>query len=256
MINPSLFSLQGHNILITGASSGIGLAVAKLAAENGAVCIINGRNETRLNETLSGLCGDGHISIAMDLTDGNSKELVIKAVKEKGPINGFVHCAGIEKTLPFRMTEISDLREIMAINLETYCEITQEILKKKNHENRELAVVAISSVAAQYGAAGKTAYSASKGALISLTKSLAAEYADKKIRFNCVCPGYVDTPMLANVKKLYRSEEEFTEAIVKKHPLGLGKTQDVAYAVIYLLSDASKWITGSVMAVDGGYGLR
>ena len=256
MINNSPFSLQGHNILITGASSGIGLAVAKLASEHGAVCIINGRDEKRLNETLSGLCGEGHISLAMDLTDGNCKELVIEAVKEKRPLNGFVHCAGIEKTLPFRMTEMSDLREIMAINLEAYWEITQEILKKKNHESGKLSVVAISSVAAQYGAAGKTAYSASKGAIISLTKSLAAEYADKRIRFNCVCPGYVDTPMLSDIKKLYRSEEEFTGAIVKKHPLGLGKSEDVAYAVIYLLSDASKWITGSVMAVDGGYGLR
>ena len=255
MINSSPFSLNGHNILITGASSGIGAAVAALAAKNGAVCIVNGRDEIRLNRILKNLEGEGHIAIRMDLSEGNGKELVKQAVAVKGPINGFVHCAGIEKTLPFRVTEMSDLREIMKINMEAYWDITQEILKRGNHEEK-LSIVSIASVAAQYGAVGKTAYSASKGALISLTKSLAAEYADKKIRFNCVCPGYVDTPMLSNIRQLYGRECDFSEAIIKKHPFGLGEPEDVACAVVYLLSDASKWVTGSVITVDGGYGVR
>ena len=144
----------------------------------------------------------------------------------------------------------------MAINLETFWEITQELVKSKNHEKEKLSVVGISSVAALYGASGNTAYAASKGALISLIKSLAAEYAGKGIRFNCVCPGYVDTPMLDGVKKLYRTEEEFVSSIASKHLLGLGSPEDVASAVIYLLSDAAKWVTGSVFKVDGGYGIR
>lgn len=256
MTEDPLFSLKGKKILITGASSGIGSSVAKLASEQGAVCIISGRDEERLDRTLKSLTGEGHIAVVSDLKEGNGAELVQKAVAQAGRMNGFVHCAGIEKTLPFRSTQISDLREIMAINLETFWEITQEITKSKNHEKEKLSVVGISSVAAQYGAAGKTAYAASKGALISLIKSLAAEYASKQIRFNAVCPGYVDTPMLSNIKKLYGSEKEFTEAIVSKHPLGLGKPDDVAGAVIYLLSDASRWVTGSVLNVDGGYGVR
>ena len=256
MTENSLFSLKGKKILITGASSGIGASVAKLASEQGAVCIINGRNEERLDQTLKCLTGEGHIAIVSDLKEGNGTELVQKAVVQVGPLNGFVHCAGIEKTLPFRATQISDLREIMAINLETFWEITQELIKSKNHEKEKLSVVGISSVAALYGAPGKTAYAASKGALISLIKSLAAEYAKKQMRFNAVCPGYVETPMLDGVKKLYRTEEEFVSSIASKHPLGLGNSEDVASAVIYLLSDAARWVTGSVLNVDGGYGVR
>ena len=151
------------------------------------------------------------------------------------------------------MTELEELHQIMSVNLDAYWEITKELLKKKNHEQGKLSVVAISSVAAQYGAPGKTAYAASKGAVISLTKSLAEEYANQKIRFNCVCPGYVDTPMLSGVRRLYKTKEDFENAIVKKHLLGLGKPDDVASAIVYLLSEAAGWITGSVMNVDGGY---
>lgn len=144
----------------------------------------------------------------------------------------------------------------MAINLETFWEITQELVRSKNHEKEKLSVIGISSVAALYGAPGNTAYAASKGALISLIKSLAAEYANKQMRFNAVCPGYVETPMLDAVKRLYKTEEEFVLSIASKHPLGLGSPEDAASAVIYLLSDASRWITGSVLNVDGGYGVR
>lgn len=183
----------------------------------------------------------------------NCTELVKQAVNLIGPLNGFVHCAGIEKTMPFRMTELSDLHEIMTVNLDAFWEIARELIKKKNHEYEKLSIVGIASVAGQYGASGKTAYAASKGALISLIKSLASEYAGQKIRFNCVSPGYVETSMLDNVKRLYKSEEEFNEALVKKHALGLGTPQDVANAIVYLLAEASKWVTGSVMNADGGY---
>ena len=248
-----VFGLDGQKILITGASSGIGRAAAQLAAAQGALCVINGRDEARLNATLSTLNGKGHLAIVAGLTPDNCASIVKEAVQKTGPLNGFVHCAGIEKTLPFRMTELEELHQIMSVNLDAYWEITKELLKKKNHEQGKLSVVAISSVAAQYGAPGKTAYAASKGAVISLTKSLAEEYANQKIRFNCVCPGYVDTPMLSGVRRLYKTKEDFENAIVKKHLLGLGKPDDVASAIVYLLSEAAGWITGSVMNVDGGY---
>lgn len=252
-MDSSPFSLKGRKILITGASSGIGRATAKLAAAMGAVCIINGRDETRLNATLAELKGEVHKEMAMPLTPENCKELVTEAVNLVGPLNGFVHCAGIEKTMPFRMTELSDLHEIMSVNLDAFWEITRELVKKKNHEPEKLSVVGISSVAALHGSAGNSAYAASKGALISLVKSLASEYARQKIRFNCVCPGYIETPMLDNIKRLYKTEEEFEQAIVKRHALGLGTPEDVANAVVYMLSDASKWMLGCVINVDGGY---
>ena len=252
-MDSSPFSLKGRKILITGASSGIGKATAKLAAAMGAVCIINGRDETRLNETLAEITGGGHKAIAMPLILANCKELVVKAVSLVGPLNGFVHCAGIEKTMPFRMTDLSDLHEIMSVNLDAFWEITRELVKKKNHELEKFSVVGISSVMALHGSAGNSAYASSKGALISLMKSLASEYAGQKIRFNCVCPGYVETPMFNNIKRLYKTKEEFEQAIVSKHALGLGRPEDVAHAIVYLLSDASRWVTGSVMNVDGGY---
>lgn len=248
-----VLGLEGQKILITGGSSGIGRAMAQLAAAQGALCIINGRSEARLSETIASLEGEGHIAIAAELSPEKCAMLVKEAVAKTGPLNGFVHCAGIEKTLPFRMTELSDLHEIMSVNLDAYWEITREILKKKNHEPGKLSVVAISSVAGQYGAAGNTAYAASKGALISLTKSLAAEYANHRIRFNCVCPGYVKTPMLDNIKRLYKTETDFENAIAGRHLLGLGEPNDVASAAVYLLSEAAKWVTGSVVNVDGGY---
>lgn len=252
-MDDSPFTLEGRKILITGASSGIGKATAKLASALGAQCVINGRDETRLSTTLSELTGEGHKAIDMPLTPENCKELVIKAVALAGPLNGFVHCAGIEKTMPFRMTDLEDLHEIMSVNLDAFWKITRELVKKKNHEPGKLSIVGIASAAGQFGASGKTAYAASKGALISLIKSLASEYAGQKIRFNCVSPGYVATPMLDNIKRLYKTEEEFDEAIVKKHTLGLGVPEDVANAVAYLLSDAGRWVTGTVMNVDGGY---
>ncbi len=252
MENP--LSLNGKKILITGASSGIGKEVAILLSSLGATCAITGRNEERLKETLNMLEGTGHFSIVSDITEDNN--LVNDAVGKIGKLNGFVHCAGIEKTLPFRLTTLSDLKEVMSVNLDSFWRLTQEILKKKNYEQENLSIVAISSVAGLYGALGKSAYATSKGALISLCKSLASEYADKKIRFNCICPGYVNTQMLEDIKRLYSDEEKFNQTITLRHPLGIGAPQDVAGSVAYLLSDMSKWVTGSVMNIDGGYGLR
>lgn len=244
-------------MLITGASSGIGRAVAEQCSLLGARCIICGRDAEKLNTVCSALNGAGHIVFSKDLSVADTAESIVsEAVELTGPIAGFAHCAGIEKTLPFRSTELADFRELMTVNVESYWNILQELLKKRNYVSNKLSVVSVSSVAALYGAPGKSAYAASKGALISLTKSLAAEYSKQGIRFNCICPGYVATPMLEHVKKLYKTEETFKEAIVSKHVLGLGGADDVALAAVYLLSGASKWVTGSVMNIDGGYSVR
>lgn len=254
MNQDSPFILANKNILITGASSGIGRTVAILASVLGARCVLSGRSEVRLNETLEHLSGQGHVIVALPLIKGQNYKLIEAAVCSAAPLDGFVHCAGIEKTLSFRITELQDLDEIMSVNFTAFWELTQTLLKRKNH-GTHLSVVAISSVAAN-GVPCKAAYAASKGALVSLVKSLAAEYAKDNIRFNCVSPGYVNTPMLDRIKQLYNNTDKFNEAIACKHPLGIGTPQDVANAIVYLLSDASKWVTGSVLDVSGGYNVR
>lgn len=250
------FSLSGKNVLVTGASSGIGEAVSVLASKMGAKCILCGRNIERLERTKGKMEGNGHLLFCIDLTQNGQENIYADALAQTDKLDGFVHCAGIEKTLPFRDTEISEYHEISAINFDAFWNISRMFIRKGKYSKEKFSVVAISSIVGLCGAAGKSAYAASKGALISLIKSLAAEYAPRRIRFNCVCPGYVDTPMLDSLKELYANQEEFEKQILKKHPLGLGQAIDVASAVVFLLSDASKWITGTTLIVDGGYSIR
>lgn len=250
MNNP--FSLTNKNIIVTGASSGIGQQTAILCSQMGAKVAIIGRNEERLQETYSQLEGEGHLKVLFDLTDTeNIKGLVSDIVSKLGPIDGLVNCAGISGILPLKLMGVEQQEQFFRTNVFGTIEMTRQVVGVKNVNKEGASVIFFSSVMGVVGENAKSLYSMTKGALISASRSLAVEYAKKKIRVNCISPGVVVTPINAN--QPYIAEPEKRAVLESKHPLGLGKTEDIANACVFLLSDASRWMTGQNMVVDGGY---
>lgn len=247
------FSLPDQRILITGASSGIGRATAQLCAEAGAQVFLLARNQARLEKTMQALPGNGHQLASLDITDSLAlQEVLAFRQKEWGGFDGLVHAAGITQTKPFKYLKEEDLEELFSLNVKAPLNLTRFCLKKTPKTG--MSVVFISSVMASVGEVAKTGYSASKGALLAAARSMALEMAPKKVRVNCISPGVVNTPMTENAT--YRQNEQAYQAIMEKHPLGLGEPEDVAQAVLYLLSPASRWVTGTNLVIDGGYTAR
>lgn len=254
MNNP--FSLKNKNILITGASSGIGRQCAITFSQLGANVILIARNKERLKETYNKLDKGNHLIIFQDITEYNKLEEIVRCSVEKvGKISGFVHSAGIEITLPLRNMHPSYYEEIFSVNVIAGFELARIISKKKYINKEGASFVFISSVFGVVSQPAIIAYSSSKGALISGVKSIALELASKKVRVNCISPGQIEsTQMTENIfNKL--SKEEKTKRI-EMHPLGLGKPEDIANACTFLLSDAARWITGINLIVDGGYSAK
>lgn len=246
------FSLKDKIILITGASSGIGRSCSVECSKSGADLILIARNEEELQKTVSLLAPDSKAeTIIADITRAeNLEELIAEKVSVLGKISGFIHCAGIEKTLPLKKHTPQLYADIFAVNAISGFEIAKNLSLKK-YKSEVASFVFISSVAGMVGEIGKSAYSASKGAVIAGARSMAMELSRSGIRVNSISPAMVNTPLL---EKMFENVgEAAAEEIIKKHPLGIGQPEDVANACIFLLSDASKWITGSNLVVDGGY---
>lgn len=250
MHNP--FSLNGKIILVTGASSGIGQQAAILCSQLGARVAIIGRNEERLKHTLSLMEGEGHQLVCFDLNETEGiKDMVTKVVASIGPLEGLICCAGISNILPLKLMTVEKQQEFFRTNVFATIELTRQVLSVKNFCKLGGSVVFISSVMGVVGENAKSLYSMTKGALISATRSIAIEYAPKKIRVNCISPGVVITPI--NINQPYIADPEKRAVLESKHPLGLGQTSDIANACVFLLSDASRWMTGQNLIVDGGY---
>ncbi|MGE8432301.1 SDR family NAD(P)-dependent oxidoreductase [Chryseobacterium joostei] len=246
------FSLKDKNILITGASSGIGRSCSVECSKSGANLILIARNEEELQKTVSMLVPETKAeTIIADIAEcENLEELIAEKVSEIGKISGFIHCAGVEKTLPLKKHTPQLYHDIFAVNVIAGFEIAK-ILSLKKYKTETSSFVFISSVAGMVGEIGKAAYSSSKGAVISGARSMAMELSRSNVRVNSISPAMVNTPIL---EKMFENiGEEAAEEILKKHPLGIGKPEDVANACIFLLSDAARWITGSNLVVDGGY---
>lgn len=248
MYNP--FSLEGKTILVTGASSGIGRGIAVECSKMGATLVVTGRNEERLNETLSLLDGNNHISIKADLSNQED----IDALVEQCPVlNGVVHSAGIPKICGVKHINRELIEEIVNINEVAPILLTSALVKKKKVQKGS-SIVFIASMSGVYVAnVGEAPYSATKGALSGFVKSAAFELAAQGTRVNAICPAVVQTKLLELSIELF-SEEQLKERMGDKYPLKrFGKPEDVAYGTIYLLSDASQWVTGINLLIDGGY---
>lgn len=244
------FSLSGKTIFVTGASAGIGRSVAAECSKIGAKLIITGRNEERLNETFNMLEGDGHQQLSADLSRSDE----IGWLTEKLPdLDGFVSNAGMSKLLPVQFINERDLHAMFQINTVASILLTRSLVKQKKLRNPS-SIVYTSSIAGVYSvSAASGMYSASKGALHGFMKNAALELAKKGIRCNSVNPGFVETD-LTELKELTETQRK---SHLGKYPLKrFGKPKDVAFAVIYLLSEASDWVTGTALRIDGGFTLH
>ncbi len=237
------FTLSGKTVLVTGASSGIGRATAIECSRMGARMCITGRDAERLDETYRALEGGGHMQLTADLTD----EGQIAAMVARLPmLDGVVHSAGITQFMQVRHIEMEDIRQVMDTNLNSVILLNRELLNAKRL-NTGVSFVFLSSVMHSTNTLpGYTLYSASKGALVSVSEVLALELSSLKGRSNVVSPGAVHTPMV-------EPYEDYLQKDAARYLLGHGKPEDVAWACIYLLSDAARWVTRSEFFIHGGF---
>lgn len=243
------FSLVGKTILITGASSGIGQETAIQCANLGAKVVITGRDIVRLQNTYDMLSGEGHHMIVADI---NKDEDIDYLVAECPILDGLVNNAGSSKGAPIQFIKRSDLEGVYNTNLYGVMLLTKMLLKKKKLA-RNASIVFTSSISARMTAAGIAVYASSKAALSAYMRNCAIELGAKGIRSNAVLPGMVETKLINSGK--YTEEDKQND--LNLYPLGrYGKPEDVAYLIIYLLSDASAWMTGSEIVIDGGRCLK
>lgn len=237
------YSLAGKTVLVTGASSGIGRATAIECSRLGATVVATGRDETRISETMTALIGEGHVSILADLT---KNEDVARLVSELPQIDGFVCNAGITKRRPVSYMKEEELHEVFETNTFACFTLTKAIMRAKRM-NRGGSMVFLSSVAARQVTPGNAMYAASKAAVESFSRSCAQEYAPMQIRANAILPGMVETPLnKQGVLSAEIIERDKLHYLLKRY----GKPEEIAWAIIYLLSDASTWTSGTSMVVS------
>jgi len=247
MFNP--YILNGKTILVTGASSGIGRSIAIECSKMGGNMIITGRDSERLNKTFGDLSGNSNRMVLYDLLN---EESINDLVENLPVLDGIVHSAGINKLMLLKFIKDDLLDKIMETNFRSPTLLTSKLQKKKKIA-KGASIVFISSISAVYATIAYSIYMASKAAINAFAKGIAIELAPLSIRVNSIQPGMIQTRLIEN--SILGSEALKDDA--DNYPLGrYGKPEDVAYTAVYLLSDASKWVTGSILTVDGGITLR
>lgn len=249
MLNP--LDLSHRRYLITGAASGIGKATSILLSRLGAELMLVDINEEGLRKTQSE-CESKTYTLPLDLTQSSLiKPSLDKAVSEFGKLNGFAHIAGIPCICPLRTVEEEMVEKVYKINTYAALELAKVLSSKKIYAGEKGSFVLISSVYGIVGSAANVGYAMSKGAIISMTKALAIELVTKNIRVNCVAPGFIQTKMMGDVSSHF--DDDYLDRLNDLHPMGLGRPEDIANGVAFLLSDMSSWMTGAVLNVDGGF---
>ena len=237
--------------MVTGASSGIGRATAIYASRLGARLVICGRNSDRLSAVLAELHGSNHVAKIFDFAQIDQIVSWLKSVcSEVGPLNGIAHCAAVQATRPIQAIDTKFVTEVLTQNLGAALLLAQAFRLKACHAP-QASLVYVSSSAALRTAPGNVVYAASKGGIVSAVKGLGVELVRDGVRVNAVAPAMVDTPMSAQFREVL-SEENF-QKVIAMHPLGFGRPEDVAASINFLLADTARWITGSVLCVDGGF---
>lgn len=248
MYNP--YSLKGKTILITGASSGIGKATAIECSKMGANVIITARNEAKLIQVMTELEGEGHQMILCDLSNETD---INNMVSELPDVQGVINNAGYTKILPVQFINAEELNSILQVNTVAPMLLLQKLLKKKKIKKGASIVFTSSLAGLGCCTVGNSMYSATKGAISAFVRCVALELAPKRIRVNAVCPAMVDTGILNSGT----ITEEQLAIELNNYPLGrFGDPTDIALAIVYLLSDASSWITGDNLVIDGGLTLK
>jgi len=246
-----LLQVKNRRYLVTGAASGIGRATSLLLSEMGAKVLLVDINEDGLLKVQSECQGETDI-LVLNLIDADS---IRGAVKEKvtvfGKLNGFVHCAGLPYIAPLKVVNPEKTEKLYKLNTYAAIELAKVCSSKQVYAGEAGSFVLISSVYGIVGSAANVGYAMSKGAIVAITKSLAMELAGYGIRVNCVAPGFIKTPMAKQVDGMM--DENYDERLNALHPMGLGRSEDIANAILFLFSDMSKWITGAVLNVDGGF---
>lgn len=250
------FSLEGKVIVISGAASGIARQCAINCSKMGGRLILLDLNAEGLQETMGMVeRPEEHYWASVNLLEYDRVgEIIKEAVAKVGRINGLLNCAGISTTNLFKLTKPEELDKFFHVNVYTGYFLAQECTKMGNLSKEGGSIVLFSSVAGSYGEVGKSTYGMTKAALLNLAKHLACEMARKNVRVNSISPGAICTPINMNLPHM--KDPEKRAKLEAQHLLGLGRTDDVANACIYLLSDASRWVTGTNIFVDGGFSVR
>lgn len=235
----SPFSLAGKSVLVTGASSGLGRQIAISCSRMGARLVVTGRDGARLAQTFGALEGAGHVQFLADLRETGQVHALVDAA---GIVDGVVHSVGLQRLAPIKMVSEKLLMDLIGTNFVGPVMLTQRLLYRNALADGG-SIVFLSSSAAHIGTPGVGPYSGMKAALHGLTRCLALEQAKRRVRVNCISPSAVETPLW---------DKDHLETQRARHPLGLGTPDDVANAAIYLLSNASRWVTGTTLVMDGG----